>query len=373
MAELRTVTITETFTVDDVLTDLDSEPAFTSEDGTESGVVRVQDDTTVVAADTTLTKIATGTYQYTFTESPNSYTYHYWVKWIYDTTTYYDEHTIRGGSAAITTKTAFKNYAGVTITTDDDLLDDLVNRATSAIENYCDRKFTYDTYRERYDGDGTTDLLLNQYPIGEVKLLSVGIAYAIRIKNTSSDAYNAHIRITNESMVLTILGGTNDGSDTLTLTDYTFTTLITAITDLSKGWSATLALSDYGVWNAEELLVISGWECLDNDAYIPCPYESESDFQIYADEGILHFSAGFPTGHRNIIVRYAAGYSVMPGDLTQICIDLVNVYYKSRKKDLSVKSEKLGDHSITMTTDSRNIPDHIAKRLAPYKKWRVAV
>lgn len=371
MAELRTIVITETFTIDDILTDLDSVPAFTSEDGLESGVTRIQDDTSVVDDDTELTKSATGTYTYSFTESPNSYTYHYWIKWIYDAVTYYDEHTIRGGSAAITTKTAFKNYVDITSTDDDDLIDDLINRATSAIENYCQRKFTYDTYREKYDGNGTTDLLLNQYPIGEVKLLSVGSAAVIQIKNTSSDAYNAHIRITADSMVLSILGGTNDGSDTLTLTDYTLTTLVAAIVALGKGWTATLQLSTYGVWNAEELLIGSGLECLDSYAYVQCPNEPKNDFEIYADEGILHLAAGFTSGHQNIIVRYVAGYSVMPNDLVQICIDLANIYYKGRKHDLSLKREKLADHDITFSEDARDLPKHIRNRLAPYKKFKI--
>lgn len=377
MAELRTITIRETFEIDGVLTDLDAVPAFTAEDSAYSGVIRNQDDTVVVVADTTLTKVATGTYTYSFTESPNSYTYTYWIKWIYDGTTYYDEHTISGGSAAITTRTAFKTYTGITITTDDDLIDTLLLRATAAIESYCDRKFQHDTYRERYDGDGTCDLLLKQYPIGEVKLLSIGSTDVIRITNTSSDAYNARVRVTDDSMVLTILGGTNDGSDTLTLTDYTLTTLVAAIVALVKGWSATLQISTYGVWNAEEILNCSGLECLDSYAYVECPDEPESDFEIYANKGILHLGTGFTSGVNNIIVRYAAGYSTMPDDLVQITIDLANTYYLSRKTDSTVKSEKLSDHSITYVEGggggARDIPTHIAKRLAPYMRQRYAV
>jgi len=375
MAELRTITIRETFEIDGVLTDLDSVPAFTAEVSANSGVIRNQDDTVVVAADTNLTKVATGTYTYSFTESPNSYTYTYWIKWTYDSTTYYDEHTISGGSAAITTKTAFKAYAGITVTTDDDLIDTLLLRATSAIESYCDRKFQHDTYRERYDGDGTCDLLLRQYPIDEVKYLSVGATDVIRITNTSSDAYNARVRVTDSSMVLTILGGTNDGSDTLTLTDYTVTSLVAAIVALTKGWSATV--QTYGVWNAEEILPISGLECLDSYAYVQCPDEPESDFEIYANKGIVHLGTRFTSGVNNIIVRYAAGYSTIPQDLVQITIDLANVYYLSRKTDSTVKEERLGDHKIVYANEggggARDIPQHIAKRLAPYMRWRLAV
>lgn len=380
MAELRTITIRETFEIDGVLTDLEAVPAFTAEDSAYSGVIRNQDGTVVVAADITLTKIATGTYTYLFTESPNSYsyTYTYWIEWTYDSTTYYDEHTISGGSAAITTKTAFKAYTGITTTTDDDLIDALLNRATSAIESYCDRKFQHDTYRERYDGDGTCDLLLKQYPIDEIKYLSVGATDVIRITNTNSDAYNAHVRVTDSSMVLTILGGTNDGSDTLTLADYTITELVAYINaTVASGWTAYNNNTSLGVWESIEILPVSGLECLDSYAYVQCPDEPESDFEIYANRGILYSGTGFPSGHNNIIVRYAAGYSVMPEDLVQITIDLANTYYLSRKTDSTVKSEKLGDHSITYSNEggggARDIPSHIAKRLAPYMRQRYAV
>lgn len=376
MSELRTIVITETFKVDDILTDLDAVPNFTAEDSSYSGIIRLQDDEVVVAADTALSKSATGTYTYSFTESPNSYTYGYWIKWVYDSTTYYDYHTIAGGSAAITTKTAYKNYADISGTGDDDLLDQLVLRATSAMENFCGRKFQHDTYRERYNGTGDTELYLRQYPITEIKMLAIGTTDVIRIKETSTDSYNAYIRINSTSMILTILGGTNDGSNTLTLTDYTLTTLVTAIEALT-GWTATLQDSNYGVWNAEELLPCSGLECHDSYAYVTCPDEPEYDFKTYDDRGAIHLSTGFPLGYQNIIVSYAAGYATMPNDLIQICLDLVNVYYKSRKTDSSVKAEKLGDHSITYVDGggggARDIPAHIAKRLAPYKKWRLAV
>lgn len=376
MAELRTIVITETFKVDDVLTDLDSVPNFTDENAAASGIIRLQDSTVVVAADTALAKSATGTYTYSFTESPNSYTYGYWIKWIYSGTTYYDYHTIAGGSAAITTKTAYKTYAGITVTDDDALLDQLVLRATSAIENYCGRKFQHDTYRERYNGSGDTELYLKQYPITEIKMLSIGATDVIRIKNTSTDAYNAYVRVNSDSMILTIQGGTDDGSEPLTLTDYTITTLVAKIETLT-GWTASSMLSEYGVWNAEEILPVSGLECHDSYTSVQCPDEPEYDFKVDNNKGAIYLSTGFPTGYQNVIVNYAAGYSTMPDDLIQICLDLVNVYYKSRKTDSTVEAEKLGDHYIKYSKDggggARDIPAHLIKRLAPYMKWRLAV
>ncbi len=376
MAELRTIVITETFKVDDILTDLDAVPNFTDENAAESGIIRLQDNTVVVAADTALAKSATGTYTYSFTESPNSYTYGYWIKWVYDSTTYYDYHTKAGGSAAITTKTAYKNYTGITSTDDDALLDQLVLRATSAMESFCDRKFQHNTYRERYNGTDDTELYLRQYPVTEIKMLSIGTTDVIRFKNTSTDAYNAYVRVNVDSMILTIQGGNDDGSTTLTLTDYTITTLEAKIESLT-GWTSEVITSEYGIWNAEEILPVSGLECHDSYASIQCPDEPEYSFKTDNNKGSIYLSSGFPTGYQNVIVSYAAGYAAMPDDLIQICLDLVNVYYKSRKTDSTVAAEKLGDHYIKYSDEggggARDIPTHIQKRLAPYRKWRLSV
>lgn len=291
-------------------------------------------------------------------------------------------------TGALTSTANFKSYAGISHTDDDTLIGYLVTRATSAIENYCDRKLRSDTYRERYSGTGECELLLNQYPITDISLLSIGTQDVLKINNSNSDAYNAYVTIIandedpsiSETMTLTIQGGTNDGSDDLTLASYTITTLATAIVALSKGWSATVNISDWGVWAGTELLPVSGLHCLNSDyVYVQTPYEAEAGFIIEGqtmspykgNNGTVFLSTGFSKGTNNVIVRYTAGYTTTPADLEQVCIDLINIYYRGRRKDLTLKSERLGDHSITFADDARDLPSHIIKRLAPYKRWRI--
>lgn len=280
-------------------------------------------------------------------------------------------------TGALTSTANYKSYAGITHTDDDTLIGHLINRATSAIENYCDRTLRSTSYREIYNGDGTRELLLKEYPITAVTLLSTARQDVIRIKNTSSDAYNARVTVDDTNMTLYIDGGTNDGSDALTLASYTVTTLVAAIIALGKSWTATVNVSTFGVWDADEILPCMGLECLDGWAYVQTPYEPEDNYRVYEDEGYIYLPTGFTSGHQNVIVRYTAGYSTTPADLEQICIDLVNTYYLSRKTDSTVKSEKLSDHSKTYADEggggARDIPQHIAKRLAPYMKMRYAV
>lgn len=53
------------------------------------------------------------------------------------------------------------------------LLEDLINACSTAIENYCGRKFKEQTFEEEYDGTGKRHLLLNQYPVKLINSISV--------------------------------------------------------------------------------------------------------------------------------------------------------------------------------------------------------
>lgn len=89
---MATQTITKTCKVNGVLTDPES---IVLSDKTGSFGVRRDDNfASVVAADTTMTKVGTGIYQYTFTEPAADLSYTYWVTWTYGGNTYYDEHTL---------------------------------------------------------------------------------------------------------------------------------------------------------------------------------------------------------------------------------------------------------------------------------------
>ena len=67
---------------------------------------------------------------------------------------------------ALSTTSRFKTYAGVSGTTDDTLIENLIDIVTEFIENYVGRRFQQTTYTdEQYDGTGTDKLILKNYPI----------------------------------------------------------------------------------------------------------------------------------------------------------------------------------------------------------------
>ncbi len=304
------------------------------------------------------------------------------------------EDTLTATSGALTTTANFYSYTGIPSGTDEALITALIARATSAIENYTNRTLVSATFREIYNGDHQLELNLREYPVTAVNYISVGLQEPIAITNSLTDAWSAQVAITSTTMTLTVNGGTNDGTDTLTLADHTITTLAAAINALGSGWAATVS-SNLGVWDASELFEQGGINALDGGVNPKIPGKPISDFRIENDSGLVHLRSGywqynnrylddcvlnssspsFYSGGYNpqsIIIRYTAGYMTIPADLEQIAIDLTNTYYQSRKTDTSVKREKLADHDITYVDGgaggAKDIPENILNRLAPYKR-----
>jgi hypothetical protein len=282
---------------------------------------------------------------------------------------------IQTTSGALTTLANFKEYCGITGSTDDTLITALIARSTSAIQKETDRDLLETTYRELQDWDGSSDIMAEQYPIISIQLLSTTRDQAFGIKNTSSDSYNSYVQITDSTMTLVVQGGTNAGSNAITLTDHsTITALQAAITALSAGWEMTTPTSQVAIWSPTELLPISGLMTKDGFAYVEIPGEADNEFVIDLTAGIingasLYNTTGTWTGRQNLIIKYTAGYATTPADLEQICIDLTKIYYDSRDRDGGLKSEKIGDYAYTVgDITSGKMPDDIKIRLSGYKK-----
>lgn len=274
----------------------------------------------------------------------------------------------------LTTVARFKLYCGITSSDDDTLIGQLITRSTNAIQRYCNRDFVSTTYREFRDGDGGNEINLRQFPVISITMFGIGREDAFSIQNTSSDAYNAQVSISDSTISLQVQGGTNDGTETLTLSNYaTLTALFVAIAALDKGWTVQ-ENSTLSIWSPIELLPTGkGLQCLNNFANPQIPEEPEEDFTVDNTAGILKFFGRFWGGFQNIIIRYTAGYAEIPADLEQICIDLTKTYYNQRNINDALESEKMGDYSYKtrpdMATNSSNViglPSTIAGRLS---KW----
>ena len=69
----------------------------------------------------------------------------------------------------ITTKEKVKTYLGLSGSTHDTLIDELIKNATASIERFCNRSFTEDEYTEYFDTiGGFNKLFLRNYPVASL-------------------------------------------------------------------------------------------------------------------------------------------------------------------------------------------------------------
>lgn len=73
-------------------------------------------------------------------------------------------------------------------TTYDDLLNFLITKASKYIETYVGRNIEATDYIQLYSGDGENDLILDNYPVNSVSVLSVGVDFDDKKYTTPLDA-----------------------------------------------------------------------------------------------------------------------------------------------------------------------------------------
>jgi len=281
--------------------------------------------------------------------------------------------TIASGDL-LTTVERFKLYKGITASTDDTLIGQLITRSTNAIQVFCNRDFVVKSYRDFEDGDGQSEIILNQFPVISVEMLGVGRQDAFQIRNTTAGAYFAQVSITESDMTLQVKGGANNGSETLTLANYdTLSDLFVAILALDKGWSI-LENTVLNFWSPIELLPTGkGLSCLTNYASPHIPEEPQEEYATDVKAGLLKYFGRFNHGFQNIVIRYSAGYAEIPADLEQICIDLTCTYYDKRNLDSSLKREKIGDYEyetgLGSVSTAGSLPGKISDRLKKWMTW----
>jgi len=77
----------------------------------------------------------------------------------------------------LTTRQRLMNFLGITTvtTTEGNVLDRIINSVTDYIEHYCQRRFKQTTYtNEEYDGTGSKQLLLKNYPVSTTATFTLG-------------------------------------------------------------------------------------------------------------------------------------------------------------------------------------------------------
>lgn len=276
-----------------------------------------------------------------------------------------------------------KTYMGITSSTDDALLERLINAESTRIENYCDRNFRQQTYREAYNGSGQRRLRLRNFPVSAVTRVAIGNKLAFTVTSDTATDLRAVIEVQDDRIQLT----RHDSAGTKTNTDFEFTTngnetaagLVSQINSFD-GFNATLGTDCL----SEDLFRMGGVNVMLNSAQIYFPDRDDIPYRIHDDRATLEFvdsadmifygrrtDAGLPMPHTfaGIRVDYTAGYdglTEIPADLAQACIKLVQYAYNDRKQNNTLASESIGSYSYSRSQDPIAANGEVAALLAQY-------
>lgn len=263
-----------------------------------------------------------------------------------------------------------KDYLNYTEADLNDFFETLINNASDFLDRHCHRNLKEMIHTlERYDGEGDK-LILNNYPVSAIVQICNGKLDVIKVKYTSSTAYNAYVRISITGVDL-IVDGTPLGSELTFAGNATLSAMATVI-NAESGWEASVLNSDYNGYPSSQLFRKENRFALNQFVYLETPGEPLDGYDVDYSKGIISLPSEFSQGFRNIFVSSIAGYPTIPGALKQICIELIKIKYNQRKEDPAMKSEKIGSvYQYTKQDLKEGLPPDLIAQLGLFIKIEV--
>lgn len=271
------------------------------------------------------------------------------------------------------------------------------NAVEAFILKYCNRNFEATDYSEYYHGLGSQKLLLNNYPIINIKGVYLSTVDVIKIYNTNK--YTSAIVSVDASGINLEYNGTTTAGNFTFATNTILSTLETAINNAGSGWVAEV-LDDYDTVISTELLEMFGQHAINSTyVYLSIPYNNMSQYKCDKTNGIIYFSTDetpyneitesalfrknysnfvesnsgtFNTSFNNIFVKYRAGYEEddLPNDLKMgILMMIQDIYSRQQENSLGMKSFNL-DSVISKSFDS-GITEKSLPIFNKYKKLNI--
>lgn len=249
------------------------------------------------------------------------------------------------------------------------ILQSIIDSADEFVSSYCHRTFESTAYTlERYNGEGKEYICLNNYPIISVDRVAIGTRDVMKICNTSAGT-TASVSVLSTGLRL-VKDGTADS--TITWASYaTMTLVVAAINALGDGWSASISSSDYDSFKSSELIERYGSNVIDSNwVYLEMPEDAEDDIEVWTDRGQIRRLGGFPSGCRNVIIDYTAGYATIPEDL-KLAVKILTqvVYQKAEEQSFGVKNYEV--ERIKAMFEEKDIPKEAISILNRYRRFLV--
>ena len=267
---------------------------------------------------------------------------------------------------------------------DNATIERLIDRSTSAIENYTGRKLMSRAYnRQMYMGSGCEKLILEQYPVTRVFRISTSELNVFSIRQTGAATF-ATLTITPTLVRLDTDGVVTD----LTIGNYTLISDVVNAINAVAGWQCTLLQSEWGARKAwylgvdgttkvSELFPVAAAYCKSPIlawGRIPSLFDmteywlEKRGVDEDRDPGILYAPGGFAKGCY-FWIDYQAGFSQCPASLEEACLLLVKYKWDSLSHDNTVQSESLGDYHYSLKDIKGALPPDVINELNAFRKF----
>ena len=261
---------------------------------------------------------------------------------------------------AITTVALAKTFMGVTGSTNDTLIESLINGWTARMEAIAHRRFAAREYREWLTPGVDLTVIVRNNPLIEVERVAFGSAEALTAQYTGSDI-RAELQITPLSIIVKSYSsaGAESGSTLTFALNLTASAMATAITAVSD-WTGTLT-NDAMI----EDLFREGSKDAKTPGIVSVRYPDQyADIEMVDyDCGVIHLHGQ----HSRVLVEYRGGYeNVQTGtgdvaDLRMLCEEFVAESFQLRKLNTALSSESLGDYSYSMVAGVQLTEDQRAR------------
>lgn len=265
---------------------------------------------------------------------------------------------------------------------DDAWLEALIDAASTAIENWCGRTFALTSYFELADGKQDGCIVLANYPVTNIYQIHTGYDAMLRVRAGTG------LGTTFFTPQVSVNPSADLSPDVTFLRNTTTSPAVTTYgTGLGENTNMTLmaaAINADGVYEAE---VISGYAShptvlfrLQGPKTISREWSTLDAWSTQSAYTDADFPAGmifgdFPAGRNTVRVYYAAGYSTIPEDIQQACVELVRTMFESGQVSSILHRERLGDYSYQLKESAAamvySLPPNVFALLAPYRSRRV--
>jgi hypothetical protein len=262
------------------------------------------------------------------------------------------------GPFALTSLANLKSWLGITASTDDAVLEKAIDRATARIESYMGRNVKERTYAEWRSGAGVSAIRLHQWPVTQVAGVLTGAYAALVVGASDASDIRASISINQETgtpaAVLTRTTAAGITTTTaLSFATYPTTAALATAIGATPGFTCTLGKNLRTLQlrpraAGDVVLATVTLFAADTSSEYTYDYDTgrlEIDQSWWAywplERGIM------PDAVKSVLIEYTAGYSTIPDDLEQACIEVAAMMYRDRRRDAGLASESLGDYSYT--------------------------